>query len=1001
MFTHDIKAETYVSGIIATDTIWTLSNSPYIVTGNIKVNEGVTLTIEPGVFVKFEKHPIFDRGYYIWIDGTLVARGTADQKIIFTSNSSNPEPGDWGAIYFSPTSTDWDEENATGSVIEYAIIEYGGSYQPGSLWQLSDNLISIDNSSPLIKNSLLRFTEADFLKISGASTTAKFLGNKFIGNSRSYRERIIISAGNPYFEGNEVIRSGGFYISGGSPKITKNNIIANQSDTYGGGIRIDWGSPAITYNNIINNSENGIVIYCGTCSPIITQNNIYNNEEFAIFLYGTSGNINATSNWWGTTTTTSIDKLIYDYKDDFNLGNVFYEPFLEEPATGTPPIDNIPPSPVTNVTSSRIYCGNRYFQIKWNNPSDEDLFTIRIYRSFIQDELGELFWESSRNTEPPDWYWYDETIELDKPYYYTVKAVDFWGNESEGAKITILIPSCDYTPPSPPSNVTSTLLYCYGGVELNQPHFQISWTNPTEEDFAGIRIYRVGDWGELIEEAELSTTSQKYEPTIPNLQPYVTYRYILKSFDNRDNESSGVEVRIIIPLCSPEIIFKVLSAYGEISSTSPNLFPITFTTSTNENFSGIRIYQSFKENEKGWQVAQLPKGINYYYTFRKVNSQNEESQLIKAKVILPSQSSSINIVFEVLFAEGEISSLDSFPITLIVPTDKNFSGIRIYQSILESILGIKVSEIVQERGATIYYTFKSFDSQNNESDLLKFKVIIPPSIVLPSDNTPPSLPTNGKVENITSENELKLKISWTNPPDEDLTGFHLYRSDDYVVDYGFWKGNLLQELKDLPENKDVIICETATYCYISPNATSIVDNFRLKNGVTYYYYLEPFDTSGNYPRPSGPRKNLAVTGIPQYPYAPGIQINSITWLKNFGIPDNTYLNGWRVKFEITVNDPEETQLQFKLADWISGSNKIPTLGNTKISLIDLKTENEIASAISVGTEYENMNPLTISDKDPYAPGIQTSFYIWMKIPNNTPAGTYSTFYGIKTTKPSL
>jgi len=56
-----------------------LANSPYIVTGNILVNQGVTLTIEPGVTVKFNKD------LYMYVDGTLIARGIEGNLITFTS----------------------------------------------------------------------------------------------------------------------------------------------------------------------------------------------------------------------------------------------------------------------------------------------------------------------------------------------------------------------------------------------------------------------------------------------------------------------------------------------------------------------------------------------------------------------------------------------------------------------------------------------------------------------------------------------------------------------------------------------------------------------------------------------------------------------------------------------------------------------------------------------------------------------------------------------------
>jgi hypothetical protein len=56
---EDSKKETNVNGIISKDTIWELKNSPYIVTGNIFVLENVTLLIEQGVEVVFNKDYVF------------------------------------------------------------------------------------------------------------------------------------------------------------------------------------------------------------------------------------------------------------------------------------------------------------------------------------------------------------------------------------------------------------------------------------------------------------------------------------------------------------------------------------------------------------------------------------------------------------------------------------------------------------------------------------------------------------------------------------------------------------------------------------------------------------------------------------------------------------------------------------------------------------------------------------------------------------------------------
>lgn len=73
------------TGILTANETWT-SNNIYILDGRVVVNEGVTLTIEPGTVIKAEGGQganasalIVDRG------GKLMANGTAENPIIFTS----------------------------------------------------------------------------------------------------------------------------------------------------------------------------------------------------------------------------------------------------------------------------------------------------------------------------------------------------------------------------------------------------------------------------------------------------------------------------------------------------------------------------------------------------------------------------------------------------------------------------------------------------------------------------------------------------------------------------------------------------------------------------------------------------------------------------------------------------------------------------------------------------------------------------------------------------
>lgn len=120
---------TYHDQPIASNEIWEPAGNPHIIQDDISVENNATLTIKPGCIVKFEAGTELYCGYYS--SGAIVAEGTADSMITFTSNVAAPAPGDWKSIGI------YDKAISTTS-FKYCIIEYGGMNAQDGEFVISD-----------------------------------------------------------------------------------------------------------------------------------------------------------------------------------------------------------------------------------------------------------------------------------------------------------------------------------------------------------------------------------------------------------------------------------------------------------------------------------------------------------------------------------------------------------------------------------------------------------------------------------------------------------------------------------------------------------------------------------------------------------------------------------------------------------------------------------------------------------------------------------------------
>lgn len=158
---------------------------------NVLVPNGHTLTIEPGVRLRFHEKSYLEIGHK---GSRIVARGTKDQPIVFTSAASSPKRGDWVGIVF-------DDAPGEGTVIEHAVIEYAGQESHGG-----QGAVTVFRAFPekrvALRDITFRHNETALTNRHPGSPFAAFERNVFTDNARAMR--VSASVLGAIGEGNEL-----------------------------------------------------------------------------------------------------------------------------------------------------------------------------------------------------------------------------------------------------------------------------------------------------------------------------------------------------------------------------------------------------------------------------------------------------------------------------------------------------------------------------------------------------------------------------------------------------------------------------------------------------------------------------------------------------------------------------------------------------------------------------------------------------------------------------
>ena len=289
---HHIDAqtpkETPVGGILKSDTTWDLSGHPYKVVDDVTVPSTVTLTVHPGVVVKFAGK------YALNVEGVLRANGTTSSLIVFTSQQETPKTNDWKGISFSSTA------GSTG--LAYTRIEY------------AENGVSADGMTKLTVDHCELENNATGVRLSGGSQVT-LTSNVLRWNTT------------------------GVGVTGQSVSTIRSNVV--QWNTTG--ISVDESDVTIESNTISSNQD-GISVIGETVAHaptvVATRNTLTYNGRYNLYTNTRKEDLSTVTvdgkeNWWGTTNAPAIVQSIHDRTDTPTAPAVDFSHFLDGPS-GTP-----------------------------------------------------------------------------------------------------------------------------------------------------------------------------------------------------------------------------------------------------------------------------------------------------------------------------------------------------------------------------------------------------------------------------------------------------------------------------------------------------------------------------------------------------------------------------------------------------------------------------------------------------------------------------------------
>ncbi len=273
---------------------WDLTDKPYYMTSDVVVCPTGTLEIGPGVNVRAAA----GASAGIVVDGTLHVNGTAGSPVVLTSDAAVPAAGNWDGVKV---------EGSGQATIDHATVSYAGS----GVNATGSATVSLDGTAVSYSTSGVYATGNAVVNLTGTSVDHSSSYGIYVDSHASVTLTGVTSRYNRF----------GLIVYGSSPP----PVVTSTGGTF------------------TNNTTYGVSVVGPTATVSVRGGAIHSNGggyDFTAESFANAGErvVDATGNWWGTTSAAAIGPRILDHGDQASSPIVDWCGYLAS-AGGVPWLD--------------------------------------------------------------------------------------------------------------------------------------------------------------------------------------------------------------------------------------------------------------------------------------------------------------------------------------------------------------------------------------------------------------------------------------------------------------------------------------------------------------------------------------------------------------------------------------------------------------------------------------------------------------------------------------